>query len=464
MYNQTFNINVDELQRVADQQGRLIDDLVEELKEVVGIQGDIIYQPQQEKTLNELWCERKYEITDGINLIIAPCGSGKTYFTFNTLIQGLPLVDILYLCDTRNLKNAVALDREYHHLCRFYDKFDINNIVTGSNCFGDRAICKDKITVMTYAQFGLLAKKNPESFKTVKLVVCDEAHQAIDYHRKFDNDESDVYEVAVNTINQISKQAKVVLLTATPDIIKLERIPKIFDFSNEPHIMRLKEKRIIAFNTSKDIQGVISQFKLLTEQRKVKMLIYTDRITTVKTIVNNCHEVGLKAVGLWSLNNTENAMSTYQLECLKSVVEDSLIPDDLDILVINASLQTGINIKNNDIDWVLVNSTCKTTQIQSRSRVRKDIDRIYIKTHRAVSYKEIKLEEKWLNTPLTSKDKEKLCDELSIFDERGRLKKWRAISKELLKQGYDLKEVKPRIDGKQVKVTIISKEKVSTFQ
>ncbi|WP_243283710.1 DEAD/DEAH box helicase family protein [Clostridium thermobutyricum] len=407
MFNQIFNIKLDELKIVAEQQGRSLEELVGELKEILGIQGDVIYQPKQEKTLNELWCERKYEIADGINLIVAPCGSGKTYFTFNTLIKGVPLEDVLYLCDTRNLKNAVALDKEYHHLCRFYDSFENNNIVSGSNCFGDRTSNAERITVMTYAQFGLLAKKYPKAFRTVKLIVCDEAHQAIDYHIKFDNEESNIYKVAVNTINKISKQAKVVLLTATPDRIKFKRIPNIFDFSNEPNIKRLKERRIIDFNTSKDIQGVMNQFKLLTEQKKVKMLIYTDRITTVKNIVNTCHEVGLRAVGLWSLNNTGNVMSTYQLECLKSVVEDSLIPDDLDVLVINASLQTGVNIKNNDIDWVLVNSTCKTTQVQSRGRVRKDIDRLYIKTKQGVRYKEIKLEKRWLNTPLTSKDKKK---------------------------------------------------------
>ena len=54
---------------------------------------------RKDKTLNELWHERGYRVSNGISLIVAPCGSGKTYFTFNTLIQGEKLENIIYLCD-----------------------------------------------------------------------------------------------------------------------------------------------------------------------------------------------------------------------------------------------------------------------------------------------------------------------------------------------------------------------------
>ncbi|KIL07600.1 hypothetical protein SR42_00705 [Clostridium botulinum] len=36
-----------------------------------------------------------------INLIVAPAGSGKTYYIFNTLLN--PLEKSVYLCDTSNL-------------------------------------------------------------------------------------------------------------------------------------------------------------------------------------------------------------------------------------------------------------------------------------------------------------------------------------------------------------------------
>lgn len=408
------------------------------------------------KTLNELWYERGYKISNGINLIVAPCRSGKTYFTFNTLIKEEKLENTIYLCDTRNLKNAVALDKDYSNLCRFYFENDDNNVVNNSIEFG-QGIGEDKITVMTYAQFGLLAEKYPNSFNKVNLIVCDEAHQAIHYHRKFDKDYKKTYRVAIETINSLSEQAKVILLSATPEIIKLNRLKKenIFDFRNEPNIKRLKENMIIPYSTNKDIKKIIEEFKILTLEDKVKMLIYTDRITTVKFIVNICYEVGLKAVGLWSLNNKENAMNTYQLKCLDSVVKDSLIPEEVDILVINASLQTGVNIKNKDIEWVIVNSTNKTTQIQARSRVRKDIDRLYLKSNDVLHNKKVELDKKWLNRPLTSKEKQELCNELELYDERGRLKKWKAISKELIKNGYKIKNSRLS-DVKRTSVSTIS--------
>lgn len=414
----------------------------------------------KEKTLNELWIEKGYIIPQGISLIVAPCGSGKTYFTFNTLIKGENLENIVYLCDTRNLKNAVRLDKDYSYLCRFYCKSDDNNIVEGSKLIFGEGIGEDKITVMTYAQFGLLAEKYPNGFEKVKMIICDEAHQAVDYHRKFDNEESKTYENAINKINELSKEAKVILLSATPEIIKFNRLNQenIFDFRDEPNIKRLKENMIIPYSTNKDIKRIIKDFKGLTEQKNIKMLVYTDRINTVKTIVKNCYDVGLNAVGLWSLNNKdeENIMSTHQLEVLDSVVKGGMIPNDLDILVINASLQTGVNIKNGDIEWVLVNSTNPVTQVQARSRVRKDIDRVYIKSDGNIQKQEIKLDKKWLNKPLAKADKKILCEEIELFDERGRLKGWTSISKELIELGYKIKEVKPRINGKQVKASIIS--------
>ena len=149
-------------------------------------------------------------------------------------------------------------------------------------------------------------------------------------------------------------------------------------------------------------------------------------------------------------------MSTHQLEVLESVVKDGMIPDNIDILIINASLQTGINIKNNDIDWVLVNSTNKTTQIQARSRVRKDIDRLYLKSDDSEISNDIELDEKWLNRPLTSNDKKELSNEIQLYDERGRLIKWKGLTLRLIEQGYKIEDLTKVIEGKRVRISIIN--------
>lgn len=410
------------------------------------------------KTLNELWHERGYRVSNGISLIVAPCGSGKTYFTFNTLIQGEKLENIIYLCDTSNLKRAVRLDKDYSHLCRFYSKNDDNNVVNNSIEFGE-GFGENKITVMTYAQFGYYTKRNPDSFRKIKLIVMDEAHQLVDYRMKFDNEDSDMYEVAIEKIKSLSKQAKVVMLSATPELITYNKgfkVPTTYDFSNEPEIKRLRENIVIPYRTNREIKKVIKDFKKVTTRTGVKMLVYTDRIATVNDIVKTCFNEGVRAVGLWSLNNKENAMSTYQLEVLESVVKDGMIPDNIDILIINASLQTGINIKNNDIDWVLVNSTNKTTQIQARSRVRKDIDRLYLKSDDSEISNDIELDEKWLNRPLTSNDKKELSNEIQLYDERGRLIKWKGLSLRLIEQGYKIEDLTKVIEGKRVRISIIN--------
>ncbi|MGU8942856.1 DEAD/DEAH box helicase family protein [Clostridium perfringens] len=465
MRNQNTTITIEELKNLIDELRGAKDKIeskiyLDEFMSKIDSLGTkkVIQEEPDTKTLNELWNEKQYKIKQGINLVIAPCGSGKTYFTFNTLIKEEKLENIVYLCDTRNLKNAVLLDETYHPYCRFYSKDDINNIVNGKTTVFGESIGENKITVMTYAQFGMIAEKHSETFENVKMIICDEAHQAIDYQRKFDKDDERIYRSAVIKINKISEKAKVVLLTATPDIIKFDNITNIFDFSNEQNIKRLRENKVITYTSGKEIKRVVTEFKKLTDQKKVKMLIYTDRIKTVNEIVKGCHDVGLKAVGLWSLNNKDNAMSTYQLETLNSVVSKGLIPDELDILVINASLQTGVNIKNNDIDWVLVNSINKVTQIQARSRVRKDIDKLYIKSEETEESieKKIILEDKWLNTSLTTVDKNKLCEELGFYDEKDRLLKWSRVSKILLANDYKIKDSTKQIEGKRSRISIIS--------
>lgn len=435
---------------------RVISSLAPEL-EIRTMERDEKQIYRKDKTLNELWHERGYRVSNGISLIVAPCGSGKTYFTFNTLIQGEKLENIVYLCDTSNLKRAVRLDKDYSHLCRFYSKNDDNNVVNNSIEFGE-GFGENKITVMTYAQFGYYAKRNPDSFSKIKLVVMDEAHQLVDYRMKFDNEESDMYEVAIEKIKSLSRQAKIVMLSATPKAIGYKKGFKVsttYDFSNEPEIKRLRENLVIPYRTNREIKKVIKDFKKVTIGTDVKMLVYTDRIATVNDIVKTCFNEGVRAVGLWSLNNKENAMSTHQLKVLESVVKEGMIPDNIDILIINASLQTGINIKNNTIDWVLVNSTNKTTQIQARSRVRKDIDRLYLKSDDAEISNDIELDEKWLNRPLTSKDKQELCKELEQYDGRGRLKKWKSISKELIELGFNIKDSRLS-DAKRTSVSTIS--------
>lgn len=84
-------------------------------------------------------------------------------------------------------------------------------------------------------------------------------------------------------------------------------------------------------------------------------------------------------------------MSNYQFEVLETVIKKHYIPEDIDILICNLSLETGINIENlrdqegnliyNRIQTVAVDLTKFTRDYQTRFRVRHDIQDFYIVSH-----------------------------------------------------------------------------------
>lgn len=65
--------------------------------------------------------------------------------------------------------------------------------------------------------------------------------------------------------------------------------------------------------------------------------------------------------------------------------------------------------------------------------------------------------DKWLDRPLTTEDKKRLALELNWTDDRGRVMKWTGVKNALVESGYEVKNTQRRIEGKQTKVTIITK-------
>ena len=49
-----------------------------------------------------------------------------------------------------------------------------------------------------------------------------------------------------------------------------------------------------------------------------------------------------------------------------------------------------------------------------------------------------------------------MCIRDRFYDEKDRLLKWKAISKLLIGQGYIIKDLRKRIEGKQVRVSTIT--------
>ena len=145
----------------------------------------------------------------------------------------------------------------------------------------------------------------------------------------------------------------------------------VINLSNEKDIKRLNEDFTYRYSNYKNLGYHLKAFNGFKLGQKA--LIYTDRITTALDMVNIAKKCTLKSITLWSMNNKKYPMNEEQKAVRESILTTGIIPDGIDVLIINGSYETGINIKNENIELVIVNSTDVDTQIQARSRVRKDI-------------------------------------------------------------------------------------------
>lgn len=367
-----------------------------------------------------------------LNIINAPCGSGKTTFVEERLWKEAYWGDLLYLIDTRNALEAFKIRGEEKE-------------------FNGEIYYKHKgITAMTYGTFAMLCIYKPDEWlwnDEGALIVCDELQSAIKWSKiKQENNPVNLHEVALTELHKrIKVGARIVAITATPATIK-----KAFEreYVNMPVHGKLKRYRAEHRQHFRNLKEILPL--LPTDKRGI---IYTPMISQFFDIRNELAKRGIKADGFWSVNNTDHAMTEKEVSIRKSVVLHGVIPYDIQVLLINAASETGINITS-PVDYVVVNDSNPDTQIQAVGRVRHDLETIYLRdlspgkfTYLPYHY----IDKKWLNRPLYVEDKDALCKELIIVDERGRRYKWPNIKKSLLHSDFKVTD-KRDIDGRRYSI------------
>ncbi|MGL5641992.1 MAG: DEAD/DEAH box helicase family protein [Paraclostridium sp.] len=388
----------------------------------------------KELTINEIWKNNKFELWKGeINHIIAPVGSGKTYWFFETIINNYDLREVLYICDTSNLRDATVMSEKYKDKCYKYK----GSIEDG------------KITVMTYSLAGQILESNPNFLKKFKLIMCDECHNLIKYQIKFDGakNNSFIYSRVVSALEKTN--GTILMVTATHGSIKKQieydnenghglfsKSYQVFNLCNLDEVRRLKDDFKFTFNNCRNLVQQMRSFNGFKYGEKA--IIYTDKIDTIIELEELIEIIGLKAVGIWSTNNKVKPMSDERLFVRNSILELGMIPDNIDVLLINGSYETGINITDNRVELVIVNSSNKDIQIQARGRVRKNIKGLYVLDTLNKTNIVISLNDKWLNKELTGKDKKELISEYQLYDNKNRMIGWSTFKKILKESGYEI--------------------------
>ena len=100
-----------------------------------------------------------------------------------------------------------------------------------------------------------------------------------------------------------------------------------------------------------------------------KTLIYTKHVKDEIRIKTLCQDLGYKTEYVCSESN-EN-FKTSQQRLKNYLIEFEEIPEELDVLIVNATFETGLNLRN--VDNVICNESDEDTNTQALGRARSDI-------------------------------------------------------------------------------------------
>lgn len=355
-----------------------------------------------------------------LNIIEAPCGCGKTTFVENEVWKESMCGDLLYLIDTVNGLEA------------FKERGEVKEYE------GHYYLKHRGITAMTYATFAVLCIYKPNEWlwdDDFALIVCDELQSAIRWSKiKRGNNERvdvNVHLVALSELHKrIKAGARIIVITSTPKTVREEFENKYVDIPINGVLRKYEAKEVRRF---RHLSTVIPLLPL--EKRGI---IYTPHIKQILEVRKQLRERGIRAEGFWSDKNPSHEMGSEELRVRQSVVRYGKIPEDIQVLLINAASETGINITS-PVDYVVVNDSNTDTQIQAIGRVRHDLETVYLRDMNAKETNVVRREQirdDWLNRRLFEEDKMALCEELHLCDNRGRLLKWPNVKKALQDSGF----------------------------
>ncbi|GAA0715534.1 hypothetical protein GCM10008904_32500 [Paraclostridium ghonii] len=254
--------------------------------------------------------------------------------------------------------------------------------------------------VITYSTLGMLLEheSGKEIIKYYNLIVFDEIHNLFLYAGKYDNDNNGYKysRVLQNLNNIISNKTLILGLTAT--LVNTEyrlgeynvKSKIMFNKNELEQIISYTEDEKFYINHAPNIIKAYILNKYGVFGKGEKLLIYTNFNKTSEKYKKLFTKYGIKAEWLCSKNTKEKdsnelKMNESQFDLRKQLLEGNnnikrgILPDDIDVLIINAAYETGWNLYDDRIQHVIIDDTKDYTWIQARNRVRHNIKKLYVK-------------------------------------------------------------------------------------
>lgn len=287
---------------------------------------------------------------------------------------------------------------------------------------------------MTYAKFGVLAERYPKFAFNFELILCDEIHNLIRFNTFTQSDPKDKrwHAIARTRIEEIilkSEKTKVIGLSATP-----KRAEREFSSNSIPVHKVTVDSDVRQFETKADYNYSNLEYLIDSMPKEKIGLIYVAHIRQMKKLVDLTKAKGLRSIAVWSIHNEDNPMTDEQREARDYIINNEELPPNYDVVIINASSETSIDIRGK-IDYIVIHSTEEEVRVQVRGRYRDDLEELYV-----YDKKSLEVPPEFLDIPLFKEDREELCDILRQTDDFKRLVKWTKTKEKLLKEGYEITE------------------------
>ena len=367
--------------------------------------------------------EKKFKKGE-LNVLNAPPSCGKTTFIFNEFLNNTSkyifgamgkynykdkLSKILYVCDTRMLKDSVLSEND-----GIVDVFGKGSIIEAKE--SEHALGDGTIKIMTYSTLGWFMK-NAKDFilDNFDIIIADEVHNLFKYCMRYnveideDGDKAfndGEYITIISKMDEICKKTIFVAMTGTPSYIYRfrGRFKEYLNFKVRPIFTQRERENLFTYNYNPIYVNCIfsriksRDWKSVIEKTGYKIFIYTRTIKQSEKYKKWFDMNGLKAEWLCSVNNkSENryideetgkevvekipTMTGYKMEIrdrlLNGINENGdlkgTVPDDLDVLIVNGGYETGWNLLDERFQICFCDTTDLDEQEQARYRIRNDI-------------------------------------------------------------------------------------------
>ena len=362
------------------------------------------------------------------NLIVAPCGSGKTTAAINVISkQASSPRTALILIDTRNGMERLAKEKVLTTPYEFYEE-SIHQTWFPSDEFDP-----SKIVVTTYAQFGVWEYHNPGFHSFFDVIICDEAHNMVKFpnFKEKKKDQKPKINYAAIARDAICRavwecNTLIVGMTATPQALgKLNcnicRMP-----IDESKLRRYESKEIIPYRSLPQLIQHLPKGKRGT--------LYITHVSQMERCAQIAIEAGMKPICIWSLNH-EKPMTEEQLAARDYLLTYERVPPQYDLFIFNKSCETSINLHGH-LDYMIVHSSEEDTRTQARGRYRDDLDVLYYWEPDAEQ--DIVVPDDFLDVFIYKEDKTKLRAQIDIKDTKGHPMPYNQLFMLVEASGYQL--------------------------